>query len=204
MIRKIVTSKEVFIITFLSFIFVSATLACTLTYILIYFELIHKANDLDILDNYIRLSFLLIGSAFSGFTAFFIFILSKYEENKENKRKESNFEDLLNKQYCNNLKVLQDLNKKLKKFSTNDLLDGLEKDSSLKENFFIQHSKLNINIYELYLKDFANHQIKIIEEWEKLIQIKNYLNFIISEVKDRENLESLINGIKEKIDSLEN
>lgn len=184
--------------TFLALIFISFFLAFSLVFIFIKFELIENLNEIGFFDTYVRFSFILIGSSISSLVAISIFLFSNHLTLEEKK----NFENLLERESKYNVEVLLKLKNTLEKVSSKAIASHFKQNKSHRELFQVQYAKLNFDVYEMYLRDFKNHEIKLIRHWSQLSKIKSYLYLLLNEIEDEKNMIEILEALKNEMRKL--
>ena len=149
---------------------------------------------------YIRASFVLIGSTLSGIVAFFIFSLQENVKKKEKVENEMKFYDNIKEEYHDNLEALKKVSKMMRQNSISDLANDLAEEKEVKEILRAVHTQMNFTFYSDFLKELKNKEYSNhIKAFKKSHQVYKYLELIITNLENKENIEKILVLIKDDI-----
>ena len=199
--RKILPSPFRYIVILA--IFIATFLSFSMILLLINKKILIDKNSVDILDMYIKASFVLIGSTLSGLVALFIFYLqerSKREDKKENEKK--HYENIYD-EFADNIEVYKKLSNIMRKDSLSQLATEIVEEQELKEILLVLYTQLNFTFYIEYLKELKSEEYaNCIKAFKFAYQIYNYLGLVINKLDNKENIETILRLIKEKMDKI--
>ncbi|MDO6657846.1 hypothetical protein [Anaerobacillus sp. 1_MG-2023] len=178
-----------------------AVFACfSLILLIINQNILIDQNSIDLLDMYIRASFVLIGSTLSGIVAFFIFSLQENVKKKEKVENEMKFYDNIKEEYHDNLEALKKVSKMMRQNSISDLANDLAEEKEVKEILRAVHTQMNFTFYSDFLKELKNKEYSNhIKAFKKSHQVYKYLELIITNLENKENIEKILVLIKDDI-----
>lgn len=181
-------------------IFLAVFAGFSLILLLINQNLLIDQNSIDLLDMYIRASFVLIGSTLSGIVAFFIFSLQENVKKKEKVENEMKFYDNIKEEYHDNLEALKKVSKMMRQNSISDLANDLAEEKEVKEILRAVHTQMNFTFYSDFLKELKNKEYSNhIKAFKKSHQVYKYLELIITNLENKENIEKILVLIKDDI-----
>ncbi|AMX83611.1 hypothetical protein GS3922_07990 [Geobacillus subterraneus] len=181
-------------------IFLAVFSSFSLILLLINKKFLIDEKSVDLLDMYIRASFVLIGSTLSGIVAFFIFYLQEKSKEREKKENEEKHYENIRDEFEDNRAVLKKVIKIMGEGSLSDLAAEIAEEKEVKEIFLAVYTQLNFTFYldflkELKNKEYSNH----IKAFKKSYQIYKYLDLIINKLENKENIEQILKLIKDDI-----
>ncbi|AXN41036.1 hypothetical protein [Peribacillus butanolivorans] len=195
--------KRKFITTFglIMLVISLAVFTCfSLILLLINQKILIDQKSIDLLDMYIRASFVLIGSTLSGIVAFFIFSLQEKGKKIEKEENEIKHYENIKGEYQDNLEALKKVSKMMRQNPLPELANDIAEEKEVKEILLAVHTQINFTFYLDFLKELKNKKYSNhIKAFKKSYQIYKYLDLIINKLENKDNIEKILILIKEDI-----
>ncbi|WP_173916905.1 hypothetical protein [Halobacillus sp. Marseille-Q1614] len=171
--------------------------AFSLVLLLITNKVIIDHKSIDLLDMYIRASFVLIGSTLSGLVAFFIYQLQERGKEKEKEENENKHYESIKEEYKDNLEALDKISKMINQSSITELAIDIAEGQEVKEIFLTIYTQVDFTFYSDFLNELRTQKFNNdIKAFKKSFQIYKYLKIIVFEIEDKENIEKILELIK--------
>lgn len=178
-------------------IFLAVFSAFSLILLLINKSILIDTKHVNLLDMYIRSSFVLLGSTLSGIIAIFIFSLQERSKRIEKDQKEIMYHLNIKEELDFNYKVIGKISKLMVESSIEELATDIKESKEVKEILLVIFTQLNFSFYEDFIKEINQKEFEDSKKAAHICyQIYKYLDVVINKLDDVENIATILRLIK--------